>query len=177
MITAYLWASTIPQLSLPSSLNDISRRANLVNEINSYLFTAVDTATAGMLLENIDFVERSNRLKNMVEKTREYMAEDIDSNARANILLRLWTGCIEAAKNIALKTQDGVNTPETRNKYFFQIDLFAKIDSIYCAGVESAPAFKKLHRQHFTFNGVPDNSVVRRYPNEYLLDHDTSIRI
>jgi hypothetical protein len=177
MITAYLWASTIPQPSLPSSLNDLSKRANLVNEINFYLFTTINPTTAGMLLENIDIVEKANRVKNMVEKTRTYLSEDIDSNTRANILLRLWTGCIDAAKNIALETRDGVNTPENRSKYFFQIDLFAKIDLIYCAGVEVAPSFKKLHRQHFSFNGVPTNSVVRRYPNDYLLDQDTYRRI
>jgi len=34
-------------------------------------------------------------------------------------------------------------------------------------GVEAAPAYKKLLKQHYSFSGVPSNSTIRRYSNEY----------
>lgn len=36
------------------------------------------------------------------DKSKSYMSEDLDDNVRKNILLRLWAGCMDAAKNIAL---------------------------------------------------------------------------
>jgi len=48
------------------------------------------------------------------------------------------------------------------------IDLLFKTDSIYKAGVEAAPTYKMLLKEHYSFNGVPSNSAVRKYSNEYL---------
>jgi hypothetical protein len=50
------------------------------------------------------------------------------------------------------------------------INLLAKTDLIYKAGLEAAPAYKKILEQHYSFNGVPLNSAVRKYLNEYQSD-------
>jgi hypothetical protein len=50
------------------------------------------------------------------------------------------------------------------------IDLLSKTDLIYKAGVEASPAYKKLLKEHYSFNGVPPNSAVRKYPSEYQRD-------
>lgn len=112
----------------------------------------------------------------IADKSKSYMSEDLDDNIRKNILLRLWAGCMDAAKNIALETMDGTNSPVTRKEGFFLIDLFAKLDPIYRSGIEAAPSFKKLQRQHYSFAGVSSGSAVTNYPNEYLLKDDTCMR-
>jgi hypothetical protein len=92
-----------------------------------------------------------------------------DDRVVVNTALRLWSGCMETAKVIALETKDGLNTAEARQQAFFQIELFSKIDLIYAAGVESAPLFKKLHKEYYSFDGVPLDSALRKYKNEYLI--------
>jgi hypothetical protein len=92
-------------------------------------------------------------------------------------LLRLWTGCLEAAAkairfNYVAGIKDGVVeapiTHEYRQALFTSlIDLQSRIDLIYGAGVEAAPAYKKLLKQYYSFSGVPSNSIIRRYSNEY----------
>ena len=42
MITAYSWACGLFESDLPSSLNDLTKRTNLIDEINSLLFSAND---------------------------------------------------------------------------------------------------------------------------------------
>ena len=59
-------------------------------------------------------------------------------------------------------------THEYRHALFTSlIDLQCRIDSIYGAGVEAPPAYKKLLKGYYSFNGVPTNSIIRRYSNEY----------
>jgi hypothetical protein len=50
------------------------------------------------------------------------------------------------------------------------IDLLAKTDSIYKAGVEAAPVYKKILKEYYSIKRVPADSVVRRFPNEYQKD-------
>jgi hypothetical protein len=45
--------------------------------------------------------------------------------------------------------------------------LLSKVDLVYAAGVEAAPVYKKLVKEYYSFAGVPSNSIVRRYSNEY----------
>lgn len=65
---------------------------------------------------------------------------------------------------------DGITTPEMRRQIFSDIDSIAMADSIFCLGVESAPVYKKIHQQCYSFVGVPGTSHVRKYSNEYLKD-------
>ena len=97
----------------------------------------------------------------------------MDDKITKNILLRLWTDCIEAAAKAIRFTyvagiKDGVVveasiTHEYRRALFTSlIDLQSRIDLIYGAGVEAAPAYKKLLKQHYSFSEVPSNSIIRR---------------
>ena len=47
---------------------------------------------------------------------------------------------------------------------------WARTDPIFRGGVEAAPPLKKILKEHYSLNGVPANSVVRRYANEYQRD-------
>jgi hypothetical protein len=93
-----------------------------------------------------------------------------DANTRTNIAIRIWSGCLDAAKNISFRTMDGPVTPQTRQWSFVVIDYWTNRDPIYGSGVQCAPAFKKLVGQYYTFDGVRSGSIVRSFPNEYLLD-------
>ena len=69
------------------------------------------------------------------------MPDVTDPVVRLNICLRLWAGCLSAAKTIALETRSGLNTPELRKEIFTtKVDVLASNDPIYRAGVEAAPA-------------------------------------
>jgi hypothetical protein len=71
---------------------------------------------------------------------------------------------LSAAKEIALKTDNSINTPEVRKLIFSQIDTTCKRDPIYRAGVEAAPGFKRLRNQQYSSEGVSDTSPVKKYP-------------
>ena len=40
--------------------------------------------------------------------------------SKKNIILRLWSGCLDAAKSIAVQTLDGLTSPEIRKEHFFR---------------------------------------------------------
>lgn len=83
---------------------------------------------------------------------------------RVIIALRLWAGCIWAAKTVAEGTLSGANTPTMQADAFAQIDDYARNDPVFAAGVEAAPAFKRRRGETYSFDGVPDDSPVRRHP-------------
>ena|SRR5438034_5175538 len=175
MITAYFWACGIFQPDLPSSLTDVDRRTKFVNEINEILLRYINNDfNSGRHGQFADFALniKNNILNEIKEKGKSYMSNEESDDIVINIALRLWSGCMETAKAIAFETRDGRNTFQTRQMSFFQIDFFSKIDLIYTAGVESAPSFKKFHKEYYSFNGVPLNSAVRKYKNEYLKDEE-----
>lgn len=171
MIGAYFWACGIFRPELPPSMSDVQKRARLVSDIDAIILVPinVDLQSGG----NGQLADFSNNtkikiLKDIAEKSKSYVLIEDNNNVLANIALRLWAGCTETAKSIALKTLNGDNTPQGREMSFLQIDLFSKLDLVYSAGAEAAPSLKKLRREYYSFNGVPPNSVVRKYPNDYL---------
>ena len=175
MITAYFWACGIFQPDLSSSLTDIDKRTRFVNEVNDILIRYItNDINSGGYGQFSDFALdiKDNILIDIKEKGKSYFSNDENDNIIINTSLRLWSGCMEAAKAIAFETIDGRNTAQSRQTSFFQIDFFSKIDLIYTAGVESAPSFKRLHKQYYSFNGVPPDSAVRRYKNEYLKNEE-----
>jgi hypothetical protein len=62
-----------------------------------------------------------------------------------------------------LETRSGANTRAGRAEAFAEIDALAAVDAVFCAGVEAAPAFKRLREQPFDFDGVLARSAVRRF--------------
>ena len=179
MLTTYSWAASLFQQELPPSLMDVENRANLVAEINAPLIqgNSRTSSIVNIMLADLDSKEKNLRLDNIAQTSRIYLTEQIEFKLRKNILLRLWTGCMEAAKAIRFSyiagIKDGIVTEapityEYRQALFTSlIDLLCKIDLVYAAGVEAAPVYKKLVKEYYSFAGIPQNSIVRRYSNEY----------
>ena len=80
--------------------------------------------------------------------------------------LRLWYGCMGAAKIIALATRSGKNTPKGRKTRFTKLHKKAKKDKVIAAGVEAAIAFKMLRGQDYSLEGIPKPLIRRYYPDE-----------
>jgi len=158
MDTALQWADQLgPPHQLPLSLLAVDKRAKLVNVINDHL-------AQNDLLQNLDGVEKGKRLSLIAVASKEFLSDVPDELVRVNLCLRLWSGCLMAAKTIATHTLSGPNVPESRERIFsYKIDRIAANDPIYLAGVEAAAAFKRLKSEKYSFNGVSRNSSVRRY--------------
>ena len=148
MITAYSWAAGIFQQTLPASLTDAEKRAELVHQINSPL---IKGNNADIPLKDLDSDDKNNRLNEIAQLSMAYLTEQMDDKLRKNILLRLWMGCMDAAKAIhfssVVEVRNGfvVEAPVTtrhRQILFQLIDLLAKTDLIYAAGVEAPPLYK-----------------------------------
>jgi hypothetical protein len=170
IITAYSWAAGIFQQKLPASLTDAEKRAELVYEINTPLVKRKNGPSTDVLLKDLDIDDKNNRLKKIAQISMTYLTEQMDEKLRENILLRLWTGCIDAAKAIRFSSVAGIRngviieapiTTQHRHISFQLIDLLAKTDLIYAAGVEVAPVYKKLIKQYYSFNGISSDSIVR----------------
>jgi hypothetical protein len=106
LITAYSWATGLFQQVLPSSLTDIEKRAKLVYEINTPLVKAKNGQDK--MLIDLDAPEKDRRLNEIAQISVPYLTEQIDDMLRKNILLRLWTGCMEAAKAIRFTYVAGI---------------------------------------------------------------------
>ena len=173
MITAYSWAAGIFQHTLPVSLTDAEKRAELIRQINNPLVKGND---ADIPLKDLNSDDKNKRLNEIAQLSMAYLTEQMDEKLRKNILLRLWMGCMDAAKAIRFSSVAGVRkgvvieapmTTQHRQILFQLIDLLSKTDLIYAAGVEAAPLYKKLVKQYYSFDGVPPDSIVRKYSNEY----------
>lgn len=159
MDTALEWANELyPSPQLPSSLQDVGPRARLVDSIDTHLIN-------NSLLHTLGNKEKRQRIETVAELARKSIPDVDDKDKRASIALRLWSGCLSAAKTIALETRSGPNTSQTRKQLFLKIDAIAQRDPVYRAGVEAAPEFKGLRGNPISFDGVPKNSPVRRYKN------------
>jgi hypothetical protein len=144
-----------PTQTLPEPLQPVERRAELVHRIDA------------PLVENLDLVDVvgriATRVRDILAVTPEFMP-DVDSPIdHLNIAIRLWSGCLSAAKTIAHETRSGPNDATVRARIMPEIDAIAREDPIYAAGVESAPAFKRLRGQGYSLEGVPETSPVQRY--------------
>jgi len=173
MRTVYLLASKLADSSQFTVTMNINERTRLVLEINEmfgyYINNDRKSGGTGLFEYFSEIIKEivPNRVDDIV---RRYNTQETNEKNRKSIGLRLWSGCLSAAKVISLETHDGSNSPKMRAESFHDIDVTADLDSIFCSGVESAPLFKKYSQQCYSFNGVPLSSPVRRYPNEYLMD-------
>ena len=157
METALQWANELGSSPmLPVSLENVDLRARLVNAIDTPL------VYKEVILERLNPQEKSLRMNNFAKTAAPYMQEIDDASVRLNIVLRLYSGCLSAAKAIALQTNDGPNTPERRAEQAVTVDFIAQSDMIYSAGAEAAPSFKRLRREAFSLDGIPKNSVIRK---------------
>jgi hypothetical protein len=150
MQTAYNWASELADTSNLHLSITIPEAAMFVNQINvllgEYINKDIKSAGSG-LFENFSGMVRDIIFHRLDDLCRNQFHNQFGISQRVSIALRLWSGCLSAAKTIAFETRDGQMTPETRKQIFGSIDSLAMADSIFCMGVESAPAFKKIHQQ------------------------------
>ena len=156
MLYAYLWGCRLSQETLPTLLKDVEMTAILIDKID-FPITG-EGNTANILLEYMSEDERQIRLGKALRIADSFLTDKISEISKKGVILRLWSGCLDAAKSAATETLDGTTSPETRKEHFFQIDVFARWDSIYHAVVETAPALKKRRKQYYSFDGVPDHS-------------------
>lgn len=185
MDTLYRWAFDYPKPeSIPPSLEmDREKLIEIVDMANSCIGKEVekdehafrilngreptDSERPGIHLpiENYDPL-RKQVLLECLNRCLE-RAIEIDEKYRLNFSLRLLTGCLEAPKILALKTQSGPNTREMRNSIFTErIDILASEDPIYKKGVEVACMWRP--DPVISFDGVPETSPARRYEEDWI---------
>lgn len=171
MQPAYIWATELADtVNLRLSI-DVTQAAQFANQINELLVKCIneDIKSSGSgLFENFSIMTKEVLFRRLDDLCRSLLDNLIDESQRVSIALRVWSGCLSAAKTIAIETRDGTMTTEKRKEIFRDIERLVMADSIFCLGVESAPAYKKIHQQCYSFVGVPGTSHVRKYPNEYL---------
>jgi hypothetical protein len=150
---------------LPASMADVRARARLVKAINRPFAGDVFPLDDLPALLQVAAFRSGASIKAFIETSALLIPDVADPIERLNLVLRLWSGCLMAAKTIAESTRSGANTPDVRRNTFAMIDEAARNDPIFEAGVEAAPAFKDAMKQAYSLAGVPDDSPVRRYAN------------
>jgi hypothetical protein len=95
--------------------------------------------TANILLEYMSENEMQIRLGKALRIASWFLTDKISEISKKGVILCLWSGCLDAAKSVAMETLGGTTSPETRKEHFFQMDVFARWDSVYHAVVETVP--------------------------------------
>ena len=70
------------------------------------------------MLSELYAKEKGKHLNDITELSRQFISDVNDDDGIKNSILGLWAGCMSAAKEIALETSSGPNTPERRNIIF-----------------------------------------------------------
>jgi len=173
MLTAVAWAGNLSDpRAFPESLQSVCRRAELVQKINTTL-----AETNHRLYGDKDpqpmiawpFEAQEAFRSQVLGIANEFITESLGDGQKIGLGLRLWAGCLDAAKTIAGRTRSGGNTAKMRQIAFtVQFDPMARADKIYEAGIETAPIWKEKIGQggDVSLDGVPENSPVRRYWNK-----------
>ncbi len=76
--------------------------------------------------------------------------------------LRVWSGCLSAAKIIAIGTRSGRNWPWWRRRLSLSLDSSYGVDPYFDIGAMSAVAFKIGREEPYSFLGIPRLSFIRR---------------
>jgi len=158
MDMALNWANDLGDPpGLPNSLQDISVRKNLIVELDKPFL-------AQALIEDYFGILDSKRKKECLDKinqiSKKYISNVNVERVRINICLRLWSGCLSAAKIIALETKNGKNTPDYRAEAYKKILNLADNDPIFKAGAKTAVDFKKSRDEEYSFEGIPKDSLL-----------------
>jgi hypothetical protein len=184
MTVLYQWAKEcgdIPQL--PECLSgDCMNRCHLVQFLNQQLLKIRTTNVHfPKILMNPDEKERFIRILQENNDSMKNILNDERSNKeRKNIVLRLWTGCLCAAKecrrtSVSAHNPDGTAntesyyTPEMRAESFKKIMITSREDSVYQAGVEVAPVWELILNEasdkKMYLDGIPNlnDSPVTKY--------------
>jgi hypothetical protein len=168
MTILYQWAKEFGDIvQLPDSLKlDRMKRCHIVQFVNQQLLN-VRTTNVHFPKIILDPTEKDRfiRILKENEDTIQSILNDVWNDIeRGNIVLRLWTGCICAAKecrrtSVSEHNPDGTikrespYTPEMRNASFEKIMITSSKDPVYEAGVEAAPVWELIE------NAVPDKKM------------------
>jgi hypothetical protein len=161
MQTALDWGREFSDMQqLPASLADVSARVKLVQAVNQRISI--------ISLRDMQESERRLFLRDVFKACNGLIAERFTENEKISIGLRMWSGCLSAAKAIAGGTRENANTKWKRETQLLDITQAAESDIIFRTGVEAAPAWKQSISQgdDIFFDGVPIDSPVRRYWSE-----------
>jgi hypothetical protein len=152
--------------SIPESLQAVIKRAKYLDFVDRKMI-------AGSRLWEFNKQQIESFLANMDKESIPWIYDIADGKQRINITLRIWAGCLDAAKNLRDKyvsrRNDGTVSEETilsemREKAFKEsIDTKASSDPIYYAGVEAAPVLKRLRNEPIFSDGIPSDSPVMNY--------------
>jgi hypothetical protein len=156
--TALNWGHECSDLQqLPESLVDVSARVDLVG--------AVNRALGGRQLREMSSSEKQQFFDGVFAVCNPLIAEPLTGDQKVSVGLRLWSGCLSAAKTISSGTEEGINTTGKREYLFGGIDEEARQDAIFRAGVETAPPWKRRIGQgdDIFLDGVPGDSPVCKY--------------
>jgi hypothetical protein len=145
-------------IQLPASMQDPRACAALVHAIDGP--TVLDFASPIALGQTL-----AARLGEISSGSAALMPDVADDMLRLVIGLRVWTGCMDAAKLLRdVAAGDLEYTPQMRMEGFTaRVDPIAAQDAIYRAGVEAAPTFRRNRGQPLFDDGVPAESTVRRH--------------
>jgi hypothetical protein len=184
MTILYRWARQCGNISrLPDSLKlDCINRCHLVQFVNQQLLKIRTTSIHfPKILMDPDERERFIQILEEDEDTvRSILDNGYSDSERKNIALRLWTGCLCAAKecrrtSIAEHNPDGTTksesqyTPEMRAESFKMIMITSREDPIYEAGIEAAPVWELIENRtpdkKMYLDGIPNlnDSPVTKY--------------
>jgi hypothetical protein len=165
MDIAYAAANQLgPPPPLPPSLQSVDARAALIAAIDgSFIETGAVLDTNGKLLPNQQRVF-DRRIREIAAASVSRIPDLPDEPTRLNLCLRLWAGCLYAAKEMREKDVLGnAYTPESRAASFVSIDAVAAQDPIFAAGVEAALGFKRGRGETCHVEGIPATSRALRY--------------
>jgi hypothetical protein len=169
MTIIYQWAKEFGDIvQVPNSLKlDCMKRCHIVQFVHQQLLKIRTTNIHfPKILLQPDEKDRFIRiLKEDDGDTIQSILNDVCSDReRGNIALRLWTGCLCAAKecrrtSVSEHNPDGTTrrvspyTPEMRIESFEKIQYTSSKDPIYEAGVEAAPVWELIE------NAAPDKKM------------------
>jgi hypothetical protein len=184
MTILYQWAREYDYIpELPDSLKlDCINRCHLIQFVDQQLLKIRTTSIHfPKILMDPDERERFIRiLEEDEDNVRSILDTGYSDSERKNIALRLWAGCLCAAKecrrtSVAEHNPDGTTksesqyTPEMRAESFKKIMITSREDPIYEAGVEAAPAWELIENRtpdkKMYLDGIPNlnESPVTKY--------------
>lgn len=168
MTILYQWAKEFGDIvKVPDSLRlDCMKRCHIVQFVNQQLLKIRTTNIHfPKILLQPDEKDRFIRILEEDKDTIQSILNDVwNDRERGNIALRLWTGCLCAAKecrrtSVSKHNPDGTTkrespyTPDMRTESFGKITMTSSKDPIYEAGVEAAPVWELIE------NAAPDKKM------------------
>ena len=190
MTIIYQWAKGCGDVpKLPRSLNqDLMSRCQVVQFVNQQLINARYTNMHfPKILLNPGEKERFIRI--LQDDAILNILDDVNSDSeRANISLRLWTGCLCVTKECRLSSftehnPDGTIKRETSFTSEMRTESFEKImhtvyeDPVYGAGVEIAPIWELIvnaePKKKMYLDGIPN--LTKSPVTKYIKDRNKTI--